>query len=121
MNAGPFRHAILIEGLELNAQIGVPDSERDFPQRLTVSLRLELRGGFPVRGDELSSTVDYYTVSREVQALARARPRHLIETLAREICEHLLTAHPLAAVEVELRKYILPDADYVAIQARWEA
>jgi dihydroneopterin aldolase len=120
MSTAPARDAILIEGLELSAHIGVPPGEREAPQRLTVNLRLEPRGGLPGEGDDISSTVDYFSVSRQVQALARARPRCLIETLAREICEHLLTAHPLSAVEIELRKYILPDTAHVAVRMRRE-
>lgn len=112
---------IQISQLELSAVIGVPDEERAVAQRLTVSLVLEPRGGFEGLGDEIEKTVDYFSVSKAVQALARSRPRRLIETLATEIAALLLAEFPLRSVEVELRKYILPDTEFVAVRLRREA
>jgi dihydroneopterin aldolase len=68
--------------------------------------------------DELAKTVDYYAVCKAVQALARERPRKLIETLAAEIVEMLLAQFAIAAVDLELRKYILPDTEFVAVRLR---
>ena len=45
----------------------------------------------------------------------------LIETLAEEIAALLLKNYLLAAVEIELRKYILPDTEFVAVRLRREA
>lgn len=115
-----MRDRIVIDKLELSAQIGVPEEERAVPQRLTVTLALELARGFADLGDDLAQTIDYFQVSKAVQTLARRRPRKLIETLAEEIAAALLAAYPLAAVEVELRKYILPDTAFVAVQIRRE-
>ena len=112
---------IRIEQLELSAHVGVPDEERAQPQRLTVNLTLEPRAGFEGLDDEIGRTVDYFAVAKAVQALARQRPRKLIETLVTEIASLLLTEFPLQAVEIELRKYILPDTEFVAVQLRREA
>lgn len=109
---------IVIEQLELSAHIGVPEAERAAPQRLTVNLRLEPVRGFKALDDDLAKTVDYYDVCQQVKALARARPRQLIETLAEEIAGLILERYAVAAVEVELRKYILPDTQFVAIRLR---
>jgi dihydroneopterin aldolase len=104
--------------LELSAHIGVPATERATPQRLTVSLTLEPAGGLRDLSDDLQRTVDYFAVAQLVKALAASRPRRLIETLAEEIAGNLLEHFPLTAVEVELRKYILPDTAYVAVRLR---
>ena len=111
---------ILIEGLELSSCIGVPDEERAAAQRLTVSLVLEPIRGFSDLGDALENTVDYFRVCEEVKALALARPRRLIETLAGDIAALLLARFALRAIEVELRKYILPDTAFVAVALRRE-
>ena len=111
---------ILIGHLELSSFIGVPDDERASAQRLTANLVLKPIRGFSDLGDALENTVDYFRVCEEVKALALARPRRLIETLAEDIAAHLLTHFPLRAVEVELRKYILPDTAYVAAVLRRE-
>ena len=111
---------ILIASLELSSFIGVPDAERAAAQRLTVNLVLEPIRGFSDLGDALENTVDYFRVCEEVKALSLARPRHLIETLAADIAALLLARFALRAVEVELRKYILPDTAFVATALRRE-
>jgi len=112
--------SIFIDSLELTTHIGVPDAERETAQRLTVSLLLETMPNFSKIGDDLAETVDYFQVCECVKALAKARPRHLIETLAVEIAELLLAKFSLCAVEVELRKFILPDTRFVAVKIRRE-
>jgi dihydroneopterin aldolase len=114
------RDRIEIRELELTAHIGVPDEERAAPQRLTVSLVLEVARDFRDLGDDLGKTVDYFAVSERVKALATARPRKLIETLAEEIAAQVLEEFAVAAVEVELRKFILPDTAHVAVRLRRE-
>jgi dihydroneopterin aldolase len=112
---------IRIESLELSSRIGVPDEERAQPQRLTVSLVLEPLRDFRALDDRLENTVDYFVICETVKALSLARPRLLLETLAAEIAAELLARVPLRAVDVDLRKYILPDTAYVAVQIRREA
>jgi dihydroneopterin aldolase len=65
--------------------------------------------------DEISRTVDYHAVSQEIEALAAARPRRLIETLAVDIAGHLLGNHPLAHVAISIEKHILPNTECVAV------
>jgi dihydroneopterin aldolase len=111
---------IRIESLELSAHIGVPDEERATVQRLTSSFVLEPIRDFRALDDRIENTVDYFAVCECVKALSRARPRRLLETLAEEIAAELLASFPLHAVEIELRKFILPDTAFVAIQLRRE-
>lgn len=111
---------ILIEQLELSAHIGVPDEEQIAPQRLTVTLRLEPSTDFRELADDITRTVDYFAVCGVVKALAAERPRRLIETLAEEIAGAVLRDFALSAVEVELRKFILPDTAFVGVRIRRE-
>ena len=109
---------IRIESLELLSYIGVPAEERTTPQRLTVSLVLEPLRDFRALEDRIENTVDYFDACNFVKALSLSEPRQLIETLAQEIAGQLLARYPLRAVEVEVRKYILPDTAFVAVQLR---
>ena len=111
---------ILIDTLELSAHIGVPEEERQAPQRLTLHLALQPRRAFHDLGDDIANAVDYFAVAKSVQALVRERPRRLIETLAAEIAAHILQRFAVEAVEVELRKYILADTAFVAVKLRRE-
>jgi dihydroneopterin aldolase len=108
--------SIIVSRLELSAHIGVPDSERLEAQRLTLNLELVPAREMTALGDALENTVDYFALTRRVRLLAAARPRKLIETLAEEICSCVLSEFPVRAVGLELRKYILPDTEYVAIR-----
>lgn len=116
-----MRDSILINVLELRARIGVPESERAETQRLTATILFEPRRGFSELEDRLENAVDYAAVCKAVKTLAASGSRHLLETLAEEIAAMLLRDFPLEAVEIELRKFILADTDFVAARIRREA
>ncbi len=107
---------ILIEELELTTRIGVPDEERAEPQRLTVSLVLEPLNGFCDLADDLAKTIDYAAVCAGLQHFVSNRRGKLLETLAYEMAEYLLATFALRKVELELRKFILPETRFVAVR-----
>ncbi len=107
---------IEIRRLEIECRIGVPDEERAQAQKLWITVRMRPSQGFLGLHDQVRNTVDYYDVSLKIAELASSRPRHLIETLATDLTEMLLTAYPLKAVDVEIEKRILPNAQYVAVR-----
>ena len=113
--------AIIVSALELSAHVGVPDSERAEPQRLTLEITLLPHCNFSALGDDLSRTVDYFALTRRVKKLSAERPRKLIETLASEIAECILSEFAVAEVHLELRKYILADTAFVAVRLRRKA
>lgn len=110
--------AIIISDLELQARIGVPETERQQPQRLTASLVLELPMMSEALDDQIGRAVDYATVCERVKILAADSRCELIETLAASIARQMLEQFAVVSVEVELRKYILPDTAYVAVRLR---
>ena len=107
---------IHIAELELRARIGVTETEREAPQRLTVSMVLQPMRSLDSVQDDLARTVNYSAVCRMVRSLAAAEPRKLLETLALEIAAAVLTQFECASAEIELRKYVLPDTKYVAVR-----
>ena len=111
---------IHVEQLELLAHLGVPDDERATPQRLALNLTIEPANGFRGLDDSIANTVDYFVVAQTVRHLAAARPRRLLETLAEEIAQAVLSRFAVRTVEVELRKFILSDTAYVAVRLRRE-
>ncbi|MGA3169592.1 MAG: dihydroneopterin aldolase [Chthoniobacteraceae bacterium] len=112
--------SIIVSRLEVRAHAGVPAAERGAAQRLAISLRLFPSAGLANLADDLNKTIDYAAVCAAVKEEAESRPRRLIETLAGEIATLLLTRYPLRAVEVEVRKFILPATEYVAVSIRRE-
>jgi dihydroneopterin aldolase len=111
---------ILISRLELFTRIGATEAERSRPQRVLASLVLEPSAGFSELHDRLDRTVDYDAVAQAVKACAAEGERALIETLAEEIAGLLLRRFALTAVEVELRKFFLPDAEFTGVRLRRE-
>ncbi|MDP3850531.1 MAG: dihydroneopterin aldolase [Luteolibacter sp.] len=111
----PAPDTIEIRRLRVLAHIGVPDAERIEPQTLLITVRMVPGQGFSGLADDITRTIDYQAVALEIQALAAARPRRLIETLAVETADRLLGAHPLRSVAVTIEKHILPDTECVAV------
>lgn len=111
---------IEIRRLAVETHIGVPDEERAEPQTLWLTVRMRPSQGFTGLRDDVANTVDYYEISRRLIALAAQKPRNLIETLATEIAEFLLSGYPLSSVDVEVEKRILTDADSVSVRVHRE-
>jgi dihydroneopterin aldolase len=107
---------IHIESLELESRIGVTAEERALPQRLTVSLVMEPARGFNGLSDQIERTVDYAAVCETVKRLAGAGERNLIETLAEEIAVQILKGFDVSGLTIELRKYVLPVTEFVAVR-----
>jgi dihydroneopterin aldolase len=106
---------IHIEQLEIRARVGVPDSERAEPQRLVLNLTLWPKRIGP--RDDIADTVNYSEVVAALKQLTTQRDYRLIETLGEELAGHLLSRFPLRKVAIEVRKFVLPDAEYVSVTA----
>jgi phosphoglycolate phosphatase len=107
---------IEIAGLELESKIGVPSGERAEFQRLSISIRFQIRNGFSELRDDLSLTIDYAAVSAEAKRIAFHSNLHLIETLVSEIADALMNRFPFRKLEIELRKFILPGVRHVSVK-----
>jgi dihydroneopterin aldolase len=106
---------IHIEQLEVHGRVGVPDFERAELQRLIFNVTLwpeiaELH-------DDIANTINYSAVAECVKDFVSRHDYKLIETLAEKIAAHLLAQFNLRQVEVEVRKFVLPDTDYVSVTA----
>ena len=107
--------AIRIEQLEVFARVGVPDDERSHPQRLTVSMTFWPTGHGQELGDDIDRTVDYAAVCAETKKFVDTRCDRLIETLAAALATHLLEKFEIRKITLELRKFILPNVQFVSV------
>ncbi|HAK07141.1 MAG TPA: dihydroneopterin aldolase [Spartobacteria bacterium] len=110
-----FFDRIHIEQLELAARVGVPAKERAAPQRLTASITLWPQQQMEGLQDDIAATVNYSKVCEETKKFVLGRSDKLIETLADRLAAHLLQLFPIQKIEIELRKFVLPDVDYVSV------
>ena len=109
---------IEIRGMEVFTHVGVPEEERLLPQRLLIDLRFAAKLQHLALNDDLEQTVDYAAVSLRVAAVAMERPRRLIETLADELSALLQKEFSLAWIEVTIRKFILPNTEWVSVSVK---
>ena len=106
---------IHIEQLEVFTRVGVPEQEREKPQKLTVSISFWPYQQTNDLADHIERTVNYSTVAEETKNFLRDQSVSLIETLAERLASHLLKNFPIQKLTIELRKFVLRDAKYVSI------
>jgi FolB domain-containing protein len=107
---------IVIKDLEVFYHVGVPDEERSAPQRLLLTIELELNFDAAAKKDDLSATIDYHAVAQRLLRFGEGREWKLIESLAVEVAETILREFGAAAIEVEVKKFILPQTAYVSVR-----
>ena len=105
---------IEIKDLQVSARVGVPESERNIPQRLEIDVSLS--GDFRDLGDDLSRTTDYAAVSEWVRCECAGCEFRLIESLADHLAGGILNSFPAAAeVAINVRKFVIPGTRHVAV------
>lgn len=95
---------ILIQGLTINAIIGILPHEREYPQPLVLDITLEHPITYSAQTEDLSLSINYAQVCSEVTAFVVARKARLIETLAEEICQFILDKFKPRAVTLKILK-----------------
>ena len=80
---------VFIEGLRIDALIGVHAHERQAPRPLRLDLRMRFDNRVPALSDALADALDYEAVSLRLAAFAAGTGFNLVETLA-EACEALV-------------------------------
>ncbi len=96
---------ILLEGMIFYGYHGTLPAERDLGQRFVVDI--ELRCDLRPAGlsDDLTRTVDYSAVYRQVREIVEGDPVDLTETVAEKIATAVLEKHsPVEAVRVKVAK-----------------
>ena len=104
MTAGRSEFIVEVSGLKVFAHHGVLAAERETGQEFVIDIRLVVQ---EPQGDDIGSAVDYAWAASEAARVATASRHDLIETVAREIAEALLTDGRVASASVKVSK---PDA-----------
>jgi 7,8-dihydroneopterin aldolase/epimerase/oxygenase len=108
---------ILLDSLEVQADIGFHDYEIGRPQRLLVTVEIWLEDVAPPNDDEPSTAWDYDYLRTEVQALATAARYNLQETLAHAIYQRFAAMRGVKALRVATAKPdIYADARGVGVE-----
>jgi 7,8-dihydroneopterin aldolase/epimerase/oxygenase len=108
---------ILLEALEVQADIGFHDFEVGAPQRLIISVEIWLEDASPPRDDDPVHAWNYDFLRREVEEVAGARRYNLQETLAHAVFERIAAFRGVKAVRVRTSKPdVYPDAHGVGVE-----
>jgi dihydroneopterin aldolase len=108
---------ILLEGLEVQADIGFHDFEVGAPQRLLVSVEIWLDDASLPADDDPAGAWNYDYLRTEVRALAASRRFNLQETLAHAILDRLAAFRGVKALRVRTSKPdIYADAHGVGVE-----
>jgi dihydroneopterin aldolase len=106
---------ISIVDLEVFYRVGVPDAERAQPQRLLLTVEMEMDFSAAAKSDSIIDTIDYYAVTQHLLKFGEGREWKLIEKLAADIADAILSEFKPQAVTVEVKKFIIPQARYVSV------
>jgi 7,8-dihydroneopterin aldolase/epimerase/oxygenase len=108
---------ILLESLDVQADIGFHEFEVGAPQRLLVTVEIWLEDVAVPRNDDPAFAWDYDFLRSQVQEIASARRYNLQETLAHAIFERIAAFRGVAAVRVTLSKPdVYPEAHGVGVE-----
>lgn len=108
---------LLLDALDVQADIGFHPYEVGSPQRLLVTVEIWLDDQSPPDDGDPSSAWDYDYLRTEVQALAAARRYNLQETLAHAIYQRFAAMRGVKALRVATAKPdIYADARGVGIE-----
>ena len=102
---------------EIWTRIGVTDEERAHPQRLLITLEMEVADiQQSAATDDISHTVNYFDVAQDVLKFASGSRRKLIETFVEDLATGLLADYPMKKIRIILKKFVLPKAAHVSIE-----
>ena len=99
---------IELRGLKIRGQHGVYEHEQREGQDFVVDITVWLDLAAAAVGDDLADTLDYGTLAQRAADIVAGPPRQLIETVAGEIADDVMTDERVDAVEVVVHKPAAP-------------
>ena len=106
---------IHIEQLRVLAHIGVSRAERKKRQRLVLNITVSPARDLRDLKDAVARTVDYAALCRTAKNFISQQTPRLLETLANDLASHLLRKFRVRKIVIEIRKFVLKDADYASV------
>ena len=108
---------IVIDQIEVMADIGFHAFEVGTPQRLLISIELWIDSTAAPADDDPARAWDYDVVVQAVRSLAARRRYNLQETLVHEIFAQIAALHGISALKVSSTKPdVYPDARGVGVE-----
>ncbi|HTY89330.1 MAG TPA: dihydroneopterin aldolase [Candidatus Acidoferrum sp.] len=106
---------ITIVDLEVFYRVGVTDEERSRPQRLLLTVDIKYDFSSAAVSGRLGRSIDYSEVTKQLFKLGESRSWRLIESVATDIANKILSEFRPESVTVEVKKFSIPEARYVSV------
>ena len=108
---------ILLDSLEVMADIGFHDFEVGKPQRLLVTIELWLDNFDPPAGDDEVYAWNYDYLKQEVVRIAQERRYNLQETFVHELFQRIAAYRGISALRIKsVKPDVYPDAKAVGVE-----
>src|SRR5690349_14550005 len=104
-----------MDDLEVSHRVRVPDKERAQPQRHVLTPDLDSDFSAAAVSDRIEDTINYKTISDALLKFGDSRDWKLIEKLAADIADMVLNRYRPSSVRVEVKKFVIPQARYIAV------
>ena len=95
---------VFIEGLEIEALIGIYDWERKIRQVLSFDIEMGFDNRLPAASDNIADTLNYKAVSKRLVEFVGQSDFGLVETLAERCAQLLLDEFGVRHVRLKLSK-----------------
>ena len=95
---------ILINNLELFCIVGINNWERITPQKIIIDLKIETNLNLSIETDDISKTVNYRTIVKNIIKIIGNSKYKLIESIAGRICAICFEDNNIIAVEISVFK-----------------
>lgn len=99
----PMDH-VFIEGLEIEALIGIYDWERRIRQTLVFDIEMAFDNRIPAASDAIEDTLNYKAVSKRIVEYVSSSDFGLVETLAERVAAIILDEFGVRRVKLKLSK-----------------
>src|SRR5262249_24397490 len=106
---------IAIVDLEVQYCIGVTDQERAQPQKLLLTIEMNLDFAAASLTDRVEKTINYQRVVDDLLEFGQGRNWKLLEKLVANIADHILAQYRPDSAMVAAKKFVIPQARYVAV------
>lgn len=95
---------VFIEGLTVDALIGIYDWERRVRQPLVFDVEMDFDNRVPAASDAIEDTLNYKAVSQRIVEVVQASSYGLVEALAEEVARVVLAEFNVARIALKLSK-----------------
>lgn len=95
---------IVIKDLLLRGIVGINDWERETKQDILINLEVQLDARSAGRSDDISDSLNYRTLTKDIVAYVEGSSHFLVEALATQIARIAVIEHGAESVSVRVDK-----------------